>query len=485
LAVTDLQEAALQGLENFMARIFVSYSRKNIDFAKRLTGTLQERELDFWVDWEGIPPTVDWMREIQKGIEEADTFLFIISPDSISSKVCKEELELAVKNGKRLIPVVAHEIKWDEVPAELSHLNYIFFRESDDFNAALDKLLTAIDTNYDWVQTHRRLQVKALEWERSNKDNGFLLRGKDLEEAERQISIHATTNPRPTDIQREYVLKSRQATDRQKRIATGVLMFITLVMIGITAVLAIPRILNKIAQSRARGEMILIPEGPSIFGTDNEAYIKDFGLPPRQTIPSLPAFQIGKYEVSNYQYGLCVKYGDCTVPIVPTDFKDDAIKDLPVVNVTLFQANTYCQWLGQRLPNQFEWERAARGPDLYEWPWGNDQEPTPETANMPWKEFSPEGLQPVISNPDGKSPEGIYNLMGNASEWTSSLIVSSIAYETSQIWDGSPESFDGTKTYARRGGGWKLNVDEVAIYDSALGLSARNDLGIRCAADAK
>ena len=90
---------------------------QNIDFCKRLTDELQKRDLDFWVDWKGIPPTVDWMKEIAKGIEEADTFLFIISPDSITSKVCKDELGLAVKNGKRLIPVATYEIKWDDVPA--------------------------------------------------------------------------------------------------------------------------------------------------------------------------------------------------------------------------------------------------------------------------------------------------------------------------------------------------------------------------------
>ena len=85
-----------------MARIFVSYSRKNKDFCRQLTDELQKRDLDFWVDWEGIPPTVDWMKEIEKGIEEADTFLAIVSTDWILSKVCLDELNVAVKNGKRV-----------------------------------------------------------------------------------------------------------------------------------------------------------------------------------------------------------------------------------------------------------------------------------------------------------------------------------------------------------------------------------------------
>lgn len=467
-----------------MARIFISYSRKNIDFARRLTGELQARDIDFWVDWDGIPPTVDWMQQIQKGIEEADLFLFIISPDSIKSQVCKKEIAIAVQNGKRLIPVVASEINWNEAPPEVSQLNYIFFRDTDDFDVAVSKLTTAIDTDYAWVQAHRRLQVKALEWDRSNKDAGFLLRGKDLEDAEQQISVNATKSPQPTDIQREYILRSRQATDRQRRITTVVLAFITLVMVGITAVLAIPRILDKIAQARARGEMILIPEGPSIFGVENPLLV-EFDFPPRQSIPALPSFQIGKYEVSNDQYGLCVKYGDCTVPVVPTNFDDEAIKNLPVVNVTLFQANTYCQWLGQRLPNQFEWERAARGPQLYDWPWGNDQEPTAELANMPWKEYVPAGLQPVDSNPAGKSPEGIVNLVGNAAEWTSSFVIQgSTPYDPTKFWDGKSDTYNGNLSYAQKGGSRRYYLDELGAYNAGLGTSAFDDLGFRCAADA-
>ena len=467
-----------------MARIFVSYSRKNKEFCRRLADEFQKRDLDIWVDWDDIPPTVDWKLEIQKGIEEADTFLAIVSTDWISSPICKDELEMAVKNGKRLIPVVPYDIVWNDVPTDLAHLNFIFFTENFDYSAQLEKLFTALNTDYEWLKVHRRLQVKALEWERSNKESGFLLHGKDLDEAEQQISINATKDPNPTDIQREYVLVSRQGTTRQRRITTGVLVFIIFILVGISAYFATPRILDKIAQSKARGEMVFIPEGPTIFGTENSSYVTDFGFPPRQTIALLPAFEIGKYEVNNYQYGLCVKYGNCTVPVVPTDFTDKSIKDLPVVNVTLFEANTYCQWLGQRLPNRAEWERAARGPNGNSWPWGND-DPTPQTANMPWNEYSPAGLLPVDSNSAGKSPEGVYNLIGNAWEWTSSFVEKTTIYDPARFWNGDPETYVGTKAYDQRGGGWEDRVVEVALSRPDLGTSAYRDLGIRCAADAK
>src|SRR5258706_4498908 len=285
-----------------MARIFVSYNRKNIDFCKRLTEELQKRDLDLWVDWEDIPPTVDWLKEIEKGVEEADTFLAIVSKEWVSSRNCIIELEYAVKNGKRLIPVVPYDIIWDDVPSDLAHLNFIFFTEKFDFNAQLDKLFTALDTDYDWLKTHSRLQVKALEWERSNKENGYLLRGKDLEEAEQQISVNATKEPHPTDIQREYGLLSRQGANRQRRLTTALLIFIIMMLVGISAYFATPRIQEAIAKNQARGGMVMIPAGDTIFGTDNPTYV-ELGFVPRQTV-HLSAFQIGRYEVTNYQYGL-------------------------------------------------------------------------------------------------------------------------------------------------------------------------------------
>lgn len=205
-----------------MATVFVSYSRKDIGFAKRLTSELQNSDLDIWIDWEGIPPTVDWWKEIEKGIEEADAFLFLISPDSIRSQVCGREIEHAVQNGKRLIPLVVREVPSGEAPASLAHLNWIFFREQDAFEGALQKLLTAIHTDYEWVQNHRALQGKALEWDRHDREGSFLLRGRELQTAEMQLAVNSSREPHPTDLQREYVFNSRKAADRQRRTTTGI-----------------------------------------------------------------------------------------------------------------------------------------------------------------------------------------------------------------------------------------------------------------------
>jgi hypothetical protein len=193
-----------------MNELFVSYSRKDTEITRRLTERLKAEGLDAWVDWQDIPPSVDWMNEIKRGIEEANIFLFLVSPDSIASSVCASELAHGILNGKRIIPVIVREIEIETAPTTITHLNWIFFsRPHDDFDDALGKLLDAIRTDYDWVQVHKRLQVKALEWERSKGEESLLLRGKDLEDAEAQFKVNGQKPPLPTDLQLQYVEKSR------------------------------------------------------------------------------------------------------------------------------------------------------------------------------------------------------------------------------------------------------------------------------------
>ncbi len=216
-----------------MANVFISYSRKDKETARRLAEAFKSQDLDFWIDWEGIEPTTDWWREIEKGIESADNFLFLLSPDSASSKVCKREIEHAVQNGKRLVPVVVRDIRAEEAPAELRPLHWILLREMDDFETAFARLIKAIETDYEWVQTHRRLQVRALEWERGGHETSLLLRGKDLQAAEAQLALNSSKEPPPTDLQRAYVLRSRQAADRQRRLVVGVSIGAAVLMAGL------------------------------------------------------------------------------------------------------------------------------------------------------------------------------------------------------------------------------------------------------------
>jgi len=197
-----------------MTSLFISYSRKDAKIARKLTDAFEGQGLDFWIDWKGIPLTVDWWREITRGIEQADNFLFLLSPDSAKSKICRREIKHAVRNGKRLIPIVVRDVTPGEAPKELRGINWVFLRETDSFRRTFRKLITAIKSDYEWAQAHRQLQVKALEWDRTNQENSFLLHGKELLDAETQLATNSSKDPVPTDLQRDYVFNSRRLTDK-------------------------------------------------------------------------------------------------------------------------------------------------------------------------------------------------------------------------------------------------------------------------------
>lgn len=74
-------------------RVFISYSRKDKEFVRKLHEGLVGSEIETWVDWEGIPLSADWWAEIKGAIEGADAVVYVISPDSLNSKVCGDELE--------------------------------------------------------------------------------------------------------------------------------------------------------------------------------------------------------------------------------------------------------------------------------------------------------------------------------------------------------------------------------------------------------
>src|SRR5215510_10492423 len=96
--------------------VFISYSRKDKDFVRRLDEELKRRNREAWVDWEGIPPGDTWEKTIYGAIESTDTFIFVLTPVSIASKVCGKEIAHAAANNKRLVPIVQRDVAEDAVP---------------------------------------------------------------------------------------------------------------------------------------------------------------------------------------------------------------------------------------------------------------------------------------------------------------------------------------------------------------------------------
>ena len=129
-----------------MSDVFITYARKDLDFVKGLHASLEARGKSAWVDWEGIPPSAEWLGEIKGAIEETEAFVFVISPYSCSSEICALELAHAREQGKRLIPVLRAEVSASEVDASLRGLNWILLRTADDQDLGVERLVAALET---------------------------------------------------------------------------------------------------------------------------------------------------------------------------------------------------------------------------------------------------------------------------------------------------------------------------------------------------
>lgn len=470
-----------------MASLFISYSRKDIETARKLTKAFEGQGLDFWIDWEGIPPTVDWWNEIQKGIEEADIFLFLISPDSIKSKICLMEIGHAVNNGKRLIPIIARNIKGNEAPPELKHINWIYFRKIDDFDASIVKLFNAIKSDYDWAQAHRRLQVKALDWERSHKDSSFLLRGKDLQDAEQQLVVNSSKEPDLTHLQNEYVSESRKTENMQQRLSRrrGIVATVIGAVLLILTALAMTGQLKRFIYRPVdmEGYWVTIPAGEFQMGTGKDPVPSIFEGQPVHAV-FVDEFQIGKYEVTNRQYSQCVNAGRCRAVQEVAGGKDKELH--PVVYVSWYDAKAFCEWVGGRLPTEAEWEKAASWDDTTKtkstYPWGETIDCS--YANYFGKDggngFCVGDTTPVGSYESGKNPYGLYDMGGNVWEWVSSLIMP-YPYDAK---DGR-EDMNSKENRVLRGSAWNNYGQWVgsARRNGNEPTGTLNSVGFRCSRD--
>jgi WD40 repeat protein len=231
------------------ASLMISYSRKDKVFVKQLYDSLVAKGFapeDIWVDWEGIPLSADWMAEITKGIQSSNAFIFVISPDSVASEVCAKELEIAANSNKRFIPILYREPeKGSNLHPKISSHNWVFIRDEQELEKMLPALVEAINTDLDWLAQHTRLFNRAKEWESQNRNDSYLVRGKDLQDAEAFISLGAAgKEPPPTPLHAEYVQAAQKfaaTTRRRNRIiaaVVGVALFALAVVASIQAVRA-------------------------------------------------------------------------------------------------------------------------------------------------------------------------------------------------------------------------------------------------------
>jgi formylglycine-generating enzyme required for sulfatase activity len=283
--------------------------------------------------------------------------------------------------------------------------------------------------------------------------------------------------------------------------------------------------------------MILIPAGPFVMGSDKvdkTGMQSEYGFvkPPfLNEHPShrvmVKAFYLDEYEVTNKDYKAFVT---ATGRLEPSfwiqngyNVRDDKLKSadvanlrwvardyfkveqdpssmsktallkllfdiqhtrdtLPVTGVNWYDAHDYCQWTGKRLPTEAEWEKAARGTEDREYPWGNKwNEHYPNTGT---DSQTDNPLAPVGSYAHDKSPYGVFDMGGNVTEWVDDWYG---PYPGSTY---KSELFGKKQKVARGGAASSGHYALSLFYRGARRAHAdptmmSNDLGFRCAESAE
>ena len=225
--------------------------------------------------------------------------------------------------------------------------------------------------------------------------------------------------------------------------------------------------------------MVYVPAGDFLMGSA-EGEGNDDERP--QHLVYLDAFWIDKTEVTNAMYEQCVDSGRCGLPEAKHSeevfqyYGNDEYNNYPVINVTWYQAQDYCEWAGRSLPSEAQWEKAARGTDGMKYPWGNS---SPHSNSGNYYQNVGDTYR-VGSYPEGASPYGALDMAGNVSEWVADWYG---RYSSGAISNPTGAATGNYKIL--KGGSWNHYAIHLrsALRTYYLASYANNEIGFRCALD--
>jgi len=491
------------------ARIFISYSRKDMDFADRLDGALKARSFEPLIDRTEIYSFEDWWKRIQALIGQADTIIFVLSPDAVDSDICRREVAFAASLNKRFAPIVYRPVNISKVPTELSRLNFISFEDGSNFDRNADQLEDALSTNIEWIRKHTEFGELARRWEDAEKPRGLLVRSPTLEEAEDWIARQPRRAPSPTEATRVFIIESRKAENfararaRRTRIAVSAL---ALMLIGAGVgwwkqdwlkeqyqwrVVMVASVLTPEQEwaLRDRDEfseckkgcptMVVIPAGKFMMGSPESDNFESES--PQHEVTIAEPIAVGKTEVTFAEWDTCVTAGACQK--APDSSSGHDVR--PVINVSWDDAKQYVAWLSRitgkkyRLLTEAEWEYAARASSTTTYSWGD--EIGKGNANCAGCDSQWDSKQTAPVGSFRPNAFGLYDMHGNVWEWVEDIWHDNYqnAPPDGSTWSKDPD--DSQRII--RGGSWLADPGSLrAAYRNKLSAGTRTSLiGFRLA----
>ena len=292
---------------------FVSYSREDSAAVRQLRGALAARGKVVWLDAEDIVAGEDWRARITRAIEACNAFLFVLSPASVRSSYCRQELDQAVTLQKLIIPVYQEHVEPDLLPSSLTDREWVDLRESDSSGSGLDRLVQALEVDVAWRDQHTRLAGRARHWLDSGHDRSFLLRGSELTDAENWLARQGNHREAATAEHAEYIVASRRAAGaRQRRTLIGAVigLLIAVALAGFAVLQrneAVHQRTVAVQQKRTALSRSLVAQADTAFGTD----------PSLAGVLSLEAYRLGSSaDARNAAASVLTRLGHAQGPLL-------------------------------------------------------------------------------------------------------------------------------------------------------------------------
>lgn len=202
--------------ETSKLKVFISYSRKDLNFANQLEAALSATGFATSLDLHSIEGGGEWRPRLAELIRDNDTVVFVLSPSSAVSEICTWEVDEAARLRKRIFPVVCRPLEGATPQNALQDLHYIYFYEAPEvtgsgFGAGLAHLIPALNTDTGWIQEHTRLLGRAMEWDNSGRSPNRLLFGTVIAEAKEWSKNRPKGAPDLTELHLDFIRASEVA----------------------------------------------------------------------------------------------------------------------------------------------------------------------------------------------------------------------------------------------------------------------------------
>jgi formylglycine-generating enzyme required for sulfatase activity len=475
-------------------KVFISYSRRDsTEFVDELIAGLELAGFAPFLDRHDIVAGEKWEERLGGLIAQADTVVFVVSPEAVKSERCAWEIERALAQTKRLLPIIFKPVPEPDIPEELRSRQFVRFDSGAGFARPLGRLADALRQDIDWIREHTRLSDLAARWEARGRAEALLLRGDDLAAAETWADKRSPDALRITHAVRDFIVSSkkaeavffenaRAARRRMRRLRVLAAVLSTLVIIVMAGwwqqdwlkdrvyVWRNVRILtaaqelalkpkNSFQECLHCPEMIVVPKGSFWMGTGEIGHGGGGNEWPRHEVTIAKEFAVSKFELTFAEWDACADHGDCWPQINDRGWGRGR---QPVINVSWDDAKSYVRWLSRitgkkyRLLSEAEYEYAARAGVQTIYPWGDDIGKNNANCYGCRSEWDNKQTAPVGSFAPNRF--GLYDMVGNVSEWVEDCYYPK--YETAPR-DGSAyvEQPADCGLRVNRGGNW-ANVEQ-------------------------